>query len=145
MACTGTSRRTPSAPALAAVLLLLAAVTARADRVTLYDGTVLDGTVIRQGDNYWVKTPDGKRKVIPVADVKSLQKGSVPPALKAAAPSSPEPHDAAPAATAGARLDYASTERKASSVDAPLAAVTLWQAFIDSKPNKDELAAAQAE
>ena len=41
-------------------------------------------------------------------------------------------------------LDYASTERKANSVDVPLAAVTLWQAFIDSKPkDKEELASAK--
>jgi S1-C subfamily serine protease len=153
MVCTGISRRTPFALAMTAVLLLAAAIV-RADRVTLYDGTVLDGTVIKQGDNYWVKTPDGKRKVIPVTDVKSLEKGSVP--SLPTAPASPKPGAAAPApktetadgASAPAmngKLDYASTERKASTVDAPLAAVTLWQAFIDSKPSKQELAAAQAE
>src|SRR5437762_8631157 len=127
MACTGISRRTPSALAIAAALLMAVATAARADRVTLYDGTVLDGTVIRQGDNYWVKTPDGKRKVIPVADVKSLQKGSVPaaPAVpKTGAPTKTEAADGASAPATSTKLDFASTERKANSVDAPLAAVT---------------------
>src|SRR5678815_2143512 len=124
------TRRNTRAPRLATALLaaLVFCVTAaRADRVTLYDGTVLDGTVIKQGDNYWVKTPDGKRKVIPVTDVKSLEKGSgpsVPAATPTAKPGAAAPKadaaEASPAASTSAKLDYAGTERKASSVDAPL-------------------------
>ena len=62
------------------VVLVAAAGPAFADRVTLNDGTVIEGTVIRQGDNYWVKTRDGQRKVVAVGDVKSVQKGSSPSA-----------------------------------------------------------------
>ena len=157
---TSTAARVFTWAALAALLLvvLLSASAALADRLTLNDGTVLDGTVIKQGDNYWVKTPDGQRKVIPATNVKSLQKGSAPgPAAAApsataspaaAAGTSSAKPDAAEGVTApatGGKLDYVSTERKANAVDAPLAAVTLWQAFIDSKPNKQELGAARAE
>ena len=149
---TSTAARVFTWAALAA-LLLTSATAALADRLTLNDGTVLDGTVIKQGDNYWVKTPDGQRKVIPAANVKSLQKGSAPAAAGTASTAAAGPATAKPdaadggvtAPAAGGKLDYASTERKANAVDTPLAAVTLWQAFIDSKPSKQELAAAQAE
>jgi S1-C subfamily serine protease len=163
-----TRTHAPGAPfglivvALAAVLF--AAPAARADRVTLNDGTVMEGTVIKQGDNYWVRTRDGQRKVVPATDVKSVQKGPGPAPAVPSTPTAPtttpklKPGAAVPSADAdaastakapaspSAALDYAATEHKANGVDAPLAAVTLWQAFIDSKPkNKDELAAAKQE
>lgn len=166
-----------SAPRLATVLAIAIALgavvvstpAARADRVTLNDGTVLDGTVIKQGDNYWVKTKDGQRKVVASVDVKTIQKGSGPAvavnpgaapvtAPAAARPTAPgtsvpvvKPKPAgttdAPGADAGnAPLDYTDTEHRANAVEAPLAAVTLWQAFIDSKPkDKQELASAKEE
>ena len=162
---TSTGGQRPAAVLPAAVVLtavLLAATAVRADRVTLNDGTVLDGTVIRQGDNYWVKTRDGQRKVVAAADVKSIQKGNGPAVpVNPGASSTPsvpkvKPGAAAPKPAAGAAgdsdtetpaappLDYAATEHKANAVDVPLAAVTLWQAFIDSKPkDKEQLAAAK--
>lgn len=148
-----------------AVAVLFVAAAARADRLTMKDGTVLEGTVIQQGDQYWVKTREGQRKIVAVKDVRLLQKGNGPfkPVTPARAPARPAPSTgkprtgvsapgAAPGKTtpsspsAGAAapvLDYASTERKANAVEQPLAAVTIWQAFIDSKPSRDELAKAK--
>jgi S1-C subfamily serine protease/TolA-binding protein len=180
MLSTSAPTRVPFPTILLAAVVLCAVVflpaPARADRVTLNDGTVLDGTVIKQGDNYWVKTKDGQRKVVAAVDVKTIQKGSGPAVIvnpgpgtrsssgagtsvPAAKPKVPSAADAKPPVAsdaAGPRagskpapeapLDFADTERKANAVEAPLAAVTLWQAFVDSKPkDKQELASAKEE
>src|SRR5688500_16392592 len=60
---------------VAAVLAAVAG-TARADRLILKDDTVVEGTVIKRPDGYWVKTPDGQSRGIPEADVKRYQRGA---------------------------------------------------------------------
>lgn len=100
-----------------------------ADTLTLQDGTVIEGTVIKQGSGYWVKTPDGRSRVIPEDNVKSHKTGKV----------------ATPAT--GASANFNTTRRKAELVDVPLAAITIWQTFIDAKPEPSavDLEAARAE
>ncbi|MGA2499461.1 MAG: trypsin-like peptidase domain-containing protein [Tepidisphaeraceae bacterium] len=100
-----------------------------ADTLTLQDGTVIEGTVIKQAAGYWVKTPDGQSRVIPDESVKEFKTGRV----------------AAPAA--GGSADFTATRRKAEAVEVPLAAITIWQTFIDAKPapSASDLEAARAE
>jgi S1-C subfamily serine protease len=123
---------------VAAVLFLLPALVL-ADKLTLNDGTVIDGTVIPQGERYWVKTADGQSRYIPKTDVKSLVKGSggsTPSIGSNGLPTGP--------AKAGTG-DLATTRRRADSVETPLAAVTIWQEFIDSKPSAEDLKTANEE
>src|SRR5687768_1505493 len=62
---------------------------ALADKITLKDGTVLDGVAIKQGDKYWIKTTDGNTRLIPQTDVKSITKGDgAPPVTPAGTPGS---------------------------------------------------------
>src|SRR5579872_1370992 len=53
-------------------LALLAVSTANAARLTLNDGSVLEGTVIPTADGYWVKLSDGTSKIVTKEDVKSF-------------------------------------------------------------------------
>ncbi|MFI5381182.1 MAG: trypsin-like peptidase domain-containing protein [Tepidisphaerales bacterium] len=120
-------------------VVLLAALlygVASADTLTLQDGTVLEGTVIKQAGGYWVKTADGMSRTIPEENVKSHKVGKV----------------ATPAAGGGSgttvsSADFQSTRRKAEAVEVPLAAVAIWQSFIDGKPAPAaaDLEAAKAE
>lgn len=78
---------------VAAVLLALAAATARADVLVLKDGTKLDGKVLREdGESIWVKTLVETRKIA-LAEVESRTKGVSAPEtydqLRAAAEKNP--------------------------------------------------------
>jgi S1-C subfamily serine protease len=121
--------------ALVAGLMLVR--TVRADYVELTDGSVVEGTVLKTGDGYWVKTKDGETRKLKTAEVKSTGKGSRP-AAKSAAP--PPAGAAVPRST-----DYTSAERRANAVETPMAAVTIWQEFLDTKPTGDDLVRAKAE
>src|SRR5205085_7443928 len=57
--------------ALALLLVLISGVMAFADRLVLKDGRVVEGTVIKQGERYWVKSGDGTTQYILLTDVKS--------------------------------------------------------------------------
>jgi S1-C subfamily serine protease len=122
----------------AAALLFMLPALVLADKLTLNDGTVIDGTVIPQGERYWVKTADGQSRYVAKTDVKSLVKGSGAPT-----PSSGSGLPTGPAKQSVG--DLATTQRRANSVDMPLAAVTIWQEFIDSKPSPDDLKVANEE
>src|SRR6266516_2104590 len=68
------------------------AVAARGDRITLKDGTVLEGVAIQQGDKYWVKTTDGGTRTIPMTSVASITSGNTPaPAATGAKTATPAP------------------------------------------------------
>ena len=106
---------------LAMVCFLSAtAIYALADKLTLKDGTVLEGKVIKQSDQYWVKTKDGESRIIPATDVASYVKtpssGSTPtpptppvkpeptpvkpgPGPKSTNPAKPMPNNPAPTPT----------------------------------------------
>src|SRR5437763_31155 len=57
------------------VLPVLAASLALADRVTLKNGTVLDGTAIKQGDGYWFKGADGQSRHISETEIDKIERG----------------------------------------------------------------------
>jgi hypothetical protein len=59
------------AATLAIVALL--SLSARADIITLNDGTTIEGTAIKEGDQYWVKPANGQARRIPVSQVKSIR------------------------------------------------------------------------
>ena len=134
------------------MLLILAVGVVRADTLTLLDGTVIEGRVVPQGDKYWIKLPDGQTRTYSKGEVKAYSKGTpAAPATvtpKPAAPATPAtpaaPATAAATPTAGS-AGFAETKSKANLVDVPLAAVGLWQSFIDNNPTSPDLAAAKAE
>lgn len=120
---------------LVVTLLLAPATSVWADKVTLKDGTVLEGTLIKEPEGYWFKGENGERRHIADADVASVEKGTISggaagPAMKGGLP----------------RVgSLASTKRRADEVDTPVAAVSIWQQFIDSKPSEQDLQVARDE
>ncbi|HEY7119865.1 MAG TPA: trypsin-like peptidase domain-containing protein [Tepidisphaeraceae bacterium] len=139
-------RRTWSSGGVLVLILAGAALMARADHVTLKDGTTIDGIVIPQGDKYWIKTPDGATQTIPKSSVESVTKGTGAPAAgsEKAGATAAIAHTPAPPQVTGGAL-FAATQRKAMNVSTALAAVTVWQRFIDENPKDPDLAAAKAE
>jgi S1-C subfamily serine protease len=111
----------------AATLLVLSSFLA-ADQLTLKDGTVLEGTVITQADSYWIKTPDGKSRIIPFADVKSVNTASTPGT-----------------STPGTSANFAATKRQADAAESPMAALAIWQKYVESKPADSDRSAAASE
>jgi Flp pilus assembly protein TadD len=126
-----------------ALTLSFTAAVVLADKITLKDGTMIEGVAIKQGEKYWVKTPDGNTRMIPLADVTSITKGDGAPSSVSPQPATPSAGPAMPAG--GGTANFAATKSKADRVTAPLAAVTLWQKFIDENPKDADLATAQAE
>jgi len=97
------------------------------ETLTLKDGTVLEGTVIKKGDVYWVKTRDGKTQEIPVADVAQVGSQS-------------------PGGTAPLGGDvFNATRRRAEACTNPTEAIAHWQKFIDANLDNSDLAAAESE
>src|SRR5437763_1415852 len=92
-----------------ALVLLALCAGARADQLILNDGTTLEGTVLSQGDKYWVKKTDGTSQIVPKTDVKKLVTGAA-----AAAASTP---GAATAAPSVGTADFAATKGKADRVE----------------------------
>src|SRR5437763_8943179 len=114
---------------VAAILLSSVAIAARGDRITLKDGTVLEGVAIQQGDKYWVKTTDGGTRTIPMSSVASITSGNTP----AASTGSKTPPAAAPTSPTGGPA-FIIAQRRTLNVSTALAAVTIWQKFIDENP-----------
>jgi S1-C subfamily serine protease len=117
--------------------------TVRADYVELKNGTVIEGTVLKKSDGYWVKSKAGEAKTYSKDEVKSAGKGSPPakakPAVagklsasgKSAVGAKPTTN---PTASKTKVIDYTTAERRANVVEVPMSAVTIWQEFIDSEP-----------
>lgn len=112
---------------------------ASAEKIVLKDGTVLEGTVIKQGANYWVKTKDGKSRSVAAEDVASIGSAS------ATKPSSAHDDTTPSSVKAGTSAAFVSTKRKADGVETPVAAVAIWQEFIDNNADSPDLAAAKDE
>lgn len=125
---------------LCASLLLLSA-SAQADKITLKDGTVLDGVAIKQGDKYWVKTADGQTRMIDAATVVSVGRGGE----TTPTPATGTGTGTLPAMPAAGANTFAAAMRKTQVVTNALAAVTIWQKFIDENPKDADLPTAQAE
>jgi S1-C subfamily serine protease len=156
---------------LLALLILALPAAVWADTLTLTDGTVLQGKVLPQGDRYWIKTGPHETRFVPKNQVKSWVKDGAgaapsPAPAAAAAPSAPVQPPAASNTAAepvtsrspagapilrvgsdseAANLSFAETKSRADRADAPLAAVSLWQTFIDNNENAPELPQAKAE
>ncbi len=126
--------------AVAGLLVLAFTLVAWGDRLVLNDGRVIEGTVIKQGERYWVKSTDGTTQYISLTDVKTLEKGN-------GAPKIGEPPTAMPGSgsVTGFSSSLAATQRKANAVDDPISAVSIWQSFIDSKPSANDLKVAKDE
>lgn len=96
---------------------------AKAERLTLKDGTVLEGTVIQRGNDYWFKPADGgQARTFPAAEVESVGSGEVSVSTTREGKSSP------------ASANFESTRRRAEACDTPMAAVVAWQHFLDAAP-----------
>ncbi len=118
---------------------------AHADTVTLKDGTKVEGVVIKQGDNYWVKTADGESRQIPGDKVASIAKGSTAKPVDTEKPTTPA--NTTPSVTpAPVEVSFAQTKRKADLVDTAAAAVAIWQSYVDSaKADSPDAASAKTE
>ena len=130
------------------VLLMFGAsatLSAWGDQLLLNDGSVLEGTILSQGEKYWVKAADGTSQLIAKTDVKKWVKGSgAAIAPKPGAGAAGTPANVAPAtATGGA--DFAAAKRRADGVDVPMSAVTAWQKFLETKPATADAASAKVE
>jgi S1-C subfamily serine protease len=139
---------------LAALCLLMICAIAIADTVVLKDGTTVEGTVIKFGNQYRVKLADGQTKIITESSVKEIIKGGSPKPgpTGGAAPTPPKstdpvpgPSAAAAAAPKGASAGFLATKAKADRVEAPIVAVSLWEKFIESKPSAADFQAANVE
>jgi S1-C subfamily serine protease len=111
-------------------LVLLDVCAARAARLVLKDGTVLEGVVIRQQDGYWIKTPDGHTRTVSDDDVASATMDT--------------PEGQAPAAE-GSSQAFAWARGRAEDAPTAVAAVSVWQQFIDKHPDSADLPQARAE
>lgn len=120
---------------LSTAVVLIVAGAVRADKVTLIDGTVLEGKTIRESDGFWFKGADGQTRHLDGTEVASVEK-SAPPGIPAPGPSDSAPH------ASGSLLV---TRSKAEAVDKPVAAIALWQQFINTNPPADDLKVANAE
>jgi len=143
---------------LATLCLLMIGAIVFADTVVLKDGTSIEGTVIKFGSQYRIKTADGQTKIVPEAQVKEVVKSGGKPSggaptgaggpTNTGAPTpppktTPTPTDAPKPASGSA--SFSATKSKADRVDSPVIAVTLWEKFIESKPAPPDLEAAKAE
>ena len=132
---------------LATMCLLMACAIVLADTVVLKDGTSVEGTVMKFGNTYRVKTADGQTKIIPEADVKQVVKGSKSGAGDGGASAVPPPQNAPKTtgakATGGAA--FAATKSKADRAESPIIAVAIWDKFIEANPNSPDLDAAKSE
>jgi S1-C subfamily serine protease len=141
------------------VCVLTWGLVALADTLILKDGSRVEATsVMKVGNQYRVKTPDGQTRTIPESQVKQIIKGGAPsgagtgatggtgagttvPPKGTTTPPPPPTGKSQP----GTSSTFANTKAKAESVDAPIVAVSLWEKFIDSKPAPPDLEAAKAE
>jgi S1-C subfamily serine protease len=114
-------------------LLLVAG--ARGAKLTLNDGTTVEGTIIPQGDQYWVKTSDGNSQFIPASEVASYTPDA----------DSSGGSGTAGAADQGSSPEFRAAHNRAEDVQTPVAAVTIWQQFIEQNPSSADLPLAQDE
>lgn len=120
---------------LVVLVVLSATLAVYADTLKLKNGTVLEGTVIPQGANYWIRLVSGESKSVKKSDVVEWVKGGSTAGTSNAS---------APAGASGASA-YAATKSKADRVEAPILAVQIWEQWIESNPKSADLAAAKIE
>jgi len=103
-------------------------------KLIMKDGTTIEGTVIRNGDSYWVKTADGNTQNIAIDDVQTLVTDD-------------DSSDAATsdAGTSEQSYEFLSSHNRANDAPSALAAVAIWQGFIDKNPDSPDMASAKQE
>jgi S1-C subfamily serine protease len=116
------------------VLVLTLSACAWASKLILKDGTTLEGTVIPNGDEYWIKTSDGNTRMIPAANVQEMILDSAPAS-----------GDTTASTTVSDSTAYRAALLRASSVSSALAAVAIWQEFIDKYPDNANISDANGE
>ena len=122
---------------LTTVFVLIATALAMADKITLKDGTVIQGTAIKSGSTYWVKTADGKRRQIEESDIASIDRGT--------GGSSPSSSGGAASGMPAASGSIEATRSRAEQSTTPVAGVNIWQQYVDSNPAPDDLKVAKGE
>jgi len=121
-------------------VFLVIATSASADRVTLSDGRVIEGAVIPQASGYWVRATDGQTYKLTKEQVVKIEKAG------ASTPGSPATPAAPGAAAPRVTVNFNVTKTRCNVVESALAAVTLWQQFLDNAPpDSPDLPAAKAE
>jgi S1-C subfamily serine protease len=117
-------------------ILLLAVSAAWAAKLVLNDGSVLEGTVIKTADGYWVKLSDGSSRIVAKEDVQSYSGD--------AGSDSVSPGSTGMATDDASRAFRAARER-ADDTDSALAAVSAWQQVVDKYPDSPDIATAKSE
>jgi S1-C subfamily serine protease len=124
-------------PWLLALVVLAAFVsTTFASRLILNDGTTLEGTIIKTADGYWVKLSDGSTKIVSKDDVKSFLDDANPGASSGAAPD---------IATDDASQAFRLARSRAEGAESAMAAVAVWQQYVDKYPKSAEIEDAKSE
>jgi S1-C subfamily serine protease len=116
-------------------LVFLTVSTALAAKITLKDGTVLEGTAIKTADGYWVKLSDGSTKTVASEDIQSVSNDSD----ATANPGAPD------VGTDGASQAFRTASNGATEAESSLAAVSIWQQFVDKYPDSPDIATAKQE
>jgi S1-C subfamily serine protease len=114
------------------VSLCLAGAFSLGDTLKLKNGTTYDGTVVDGGDSYTIKDADGNTHTVDKSDVESYIKSSSGAGTGTSTVSLPSG-------------GLSAVKSKADRCDAPIQAVAIWQTFIDTKPDADDLKTAKAE
>lgn len=96
---------------------------AGADVLMLRDGTSVEGSVIKFGQEYRVKLKDGTTRTIPQSLVASIEHGPADPS----------------------RAAFSAAKSRAETVDEPVRAVNIWERFIDDFPDSSQISAARGE
>lgn len=117
-------------------IMLVALSTASAAKLVLNDGTVLDGTIIKTADGYWVKLSDGSTRIVAKEDVQSYS-GDADSDAGAAADAIPTADDSA--------MAFREARYHADDAETTASAVSAWQQFIDKYPDSPDIATARQE
>jgi S1-C subfamily serine protease len=113
-------------------VFLLAVSAAWAAKLVLNDGTVLEGTVIKTADGYWIKLSDGSSRIVAKEDVQSYSGDS-------------SSDSASPGSTDDASRAFRAARERADDAESALAAVSIWQQFVDKFPDSPDITTAKAE
>jgi tetratricopeptide (TPR) repeat protein len=117
-------------------IFLLTVSAAWAAKLVLNDGTVLQGTIIKTADGYWVKLSDGSSRIVAKEDVQSYTGDSN---SDSASPGSTD------IATDDASLAFRAARGRADDSESAVAAVSIWQQFVDKYPDSPDLPTAKSE
>lgn len=125
-------------------LLLSIALYVHADVLVLTDGTEIEAvTIIKKKEGYWIKNAAGESRTIPLSQVKEVRPGGASAAPVKTGGYKPIPGGSA---AGGQRSDaFTTVKSKADRSESTLAAMTLWEKWIDANPKSPDLEAAKTE